>query len=218
MKINPYSCEQSCKGKDFSMSTNLIVITGGPGAGKTAVLEFVRKVFCEHIAILPEAATILFGGGFWRLDSASAKRAEQRAIYHIQSEMQNLVLAEKKWTVGLCDRGTLDGMAYWPGLKAEYCDELKTNVNSEYAKYKAVVHLSSPSLEGGYNHQNPLRIESAEEAFKIDQQIHEVWKGHPNYQRIESTENFIEKVHRATQMIQDFLPQSCRKHLAGLLK
>lgn len=33
-----------------------VVLTGGPGAGKTAVLELIRRSFCEHVKVLPEAA------------------------------------------------------------------------------------------------------------------------------------------------------------------
>ena len=43
-----------------------IVLTGGPGAGKTAVLELVRLYFCRHVHVLPEAAGIVFSGGFPR--------------------------------------------------------------------------------------------------------------------------------------------------------
>jgi hypothetical protein len=43
-----------------------VVLTGGPGAGKTAVLELARQYFCKHVLVLPEAAGILFGGGFPR--------------------------------------------------------------------------------------------------------------------------------------------------------
>jgi hypothetical protein len=32
-----------------------VVITGGPGAGKTAVLALTRQPFCEHVKVLPEA-------------------------------------------------------------------------------------------------------------------------------------------------------------------
>lgn len=39
-----------------------VVLTGGPGAGKTAVLELIRLFFCEHVKTLPEAAGIVFGG------------------------------------------------------------------------------------------------------------------------------------------------------------
>ena len=34
--------------------TKRVVLTGGPGAGKTAVLEFMRLAFCRHVVILPE--------------------------------------------------------------------------------------------------------------------------------------------------------------------
>ena len=43
-----------------------IVLTGGPGAGKTAVLEMIRQSFFSHVTVLPEAASIKFGGGFPR--------------------------------------------------------------------------------------------------------------------------------------------------------
>ena len=58
-----------------------MVITGGPGAGKTALLEVVRHHFCSHVAVLGESASILFGGGFPRRQSAPSRKAAQRAIY-----------------------------------------------------------------------------------------------------------------------------------------
>jgi adenylate kinase len=32
-----------------------VVLTGGPGAGKTALLELIRQSFCSHVKVLPEA-------------------------------------------------------------------------------------------------------------------------------------------------------------------
>ena len=40
-----------------------VVLTGGPGAGKTALLELIRQSFCSHVKVLPEAASVVFGGG-----------------------------------------------------------------------------------------------------------------------------------------------------------
>ncbi len=213
MKPQLYSCEKTCNAHPSQQPAKLIVITGGPGAGKTAVLEIMRKILCQHVTILPEAASVIFSGGFWRLDSGAAKKAAQRAIYHIQTEMQNLVLTENLWTIGLCDRGTLDGLAYWPDEQSNFFTELNTSLTTEYAKYAAVIHLSTPSLRGGYNHQNPMRIETAEEAANIDQKIHLVWKNHPHYMRIESSHNFITKVYRTYLAIQKFLPECCKQQL-----
>ena len=41
-----------------------VVVTGGPGAGKTALLELIRQALCQHVRILPESAGVVFGGGF----------------------------------------------------------------------------------------------------------------------------------------------------------
>ena len=184
-----------------TVKTNLIVLTGGPGAGKTAILEMAKKTICEDIAFLPEAASIVFGGGFWRLPSISAKKCAQTAIYHIQAEMEKMVIAETKWHIGICDRGSLDGLAYWPLNDDSFWDMNQSTLTKEYAKYCAVIHLRTPSEYFGYNHQNPLRTENATEAKKIDDRIFQVWKNHPEYNVIESSEDFITKAQKAMTLI-----------------
>ncbi len=212
MTGNTYSCERACPCQDIT-PTKFIIITGGPGAGKTATLEFIRKVFCQHVAILPEAASILFGGGYLRLNSISARKSAQRMIFSIQKEMQTLVQEEKKWSVGLCDRGTLDGIAYWPNSEASFFKEVNTSKEKEYSKYAAVIHLNSPTICNGYNHDNPVRIETAEEASIIDRKIADVWKDHPNYHQVTSSSNFMDKIYATTTLIQNMLPECCRNHL-----
>lgn len=67
-----------------------VVLTGGPGAGKTAVLELIRQSFCEHVKVLPEAASVVFGGGFPREDDPECKRAAQRAIFYCNADSASL--------------------------------------------------------------------------------------------------------------------------------
>lgn len=81
----------SCGCQEMHRPQRRIVLTGGPGAGKTAVLELVRQSFCEHMVVLHEAASVVFGGGFPRSDTASHRRAAQRAIFHIQRELEAAV-------------------------------------------------------------------------------------------------------------------------------
>ena len=52
----------------------LVVITGGPGAGKTALLETVRYHFCQHVSVLPESASLIYGGGFLDKDDKTKFR------------------------------------------------------------------------------------------------------------------------------------------------
>ena len=184
-----------------SIPTKLIVITGGPGAGKTAVLEMAKKFMQNQSTILPEAASIVFGGGFWRLPSLSAKTAAQKAIFHVQAQMENLVCEENKWQMALCDRGTLDGLAYWPKNEELFWQMSNTTMEKELSRYHAVIHLRSPSDLFGYNHENPLRIETADQSRTIDDRIADIWKKHPRYQVVLSSESFFTKAQTAIDMI-----------------
>jgi predicted ATPase len=193
------------KEKNMSQTTNSlfkkIVITGGPGAGKTAILEMIKKLNLPSTTILPEAASILFNGGFWRLESATARASAQRAIFHIQTEMETLAEEENKWNFALCDRGTLDGLAYWPFAEELFWSMAHTNLNQELSRYYAVIHLRTPMNNQGYNHQNPLRIENALTAKIIDDKIASIWKGHPLYKSFDSQDNFLMKSQQAIDYI-----------------
>jgi predicted ATPase len=186
-----------------------VVVTGGPGAGKTAVLELARRNLCEHVEVLPESARIIFGGGFPRLGEDAARRAAQRAIWHVQDELETLSMAREDKTMFLCDRGTLDGLAYWPGTWDEFFDELETTHDAELARYSLVLHLRTPGTHNGY-HQDKLRTESAREANLIDARLLEVWAKHPHRHVIEATEDFLAKARRALDVLRDHLPDDCR--------
>lgn len=187
------------------MKTKFVVLTGGPGAGKTAVLEMAKKRFEAETAVLPEAASMIFSGGFWRLPSASAKMAAQRAIYRVQVEMEQLVIDEKRWLRGLCDRGTLDGLAYWPAKESLFWESVESSKKIEFKRYSAVIHMRTPDGDGGYNHQNNLRTETAEQARLIDERIGEIWSNHDNYIQIPNYPNFLEKAVEALQAIHENL-------------
>jgi predicted ATPase len=203
-------CERRCDCKLTTHSTGFVVVTGGPGAGKTAILEMAKKHFCQHIVVLPEAASIVFGGGFWRLNSIEGRAAAQRAIFHIQREMENLIVSDKKWALALCDRGTLDGLAYWPLAEDQFWQAVQSSHQVEMDRYAAVIHLRTPTLHHGYNHQNVLRIETAEEARRIDEKIEAIWSKHPGYVQIPSSKSFIEKARTALVHIRDAIPECCR--------
>lgn len=79
-----------------------IVLTGGPGAGKTATLELIRQSFCEHVQILPESASVVFGGGFPRRDTGESRKAAQRAIFYVQRELEAAAIADNA-AILLCD-------------------------------------------------------------------------------------------------------------------
>ncbi len=186
--------------------TRLVVLTGGPGAGKTAVLEVIRRNFGEQVKVLPEAASILFRGGFPRGADALHRRCAQVAIFHLQRQLERLALEAPDGGLALCDRGTLDGLAYWPDGPEAFWRELGTTWEVERDRYHAVIHLRTPGAGEGYDRSNPVRLEDAAEAARIDEAIHRAWEGHPRRYTVESTADFMDKVVRVLAVVATELP------------
>lgn len=194
--LGPCRCSER-----HSASPSLVVVTGGPGAGKTAVLTTARHLFCRHVAFVPEAAGLVYGGGFPRGDELSERRAAQRAIYHVQVALQELLQEDTSISVALLDRGTVDGVAYWPGSASEYWEAVGTTGAIELARYATVIHLDTPLGEHGYNHANPLRVESVLEAQRINDRIVEAWSSHPRRFIVPCEAGFAVKSARALELL-----------------
>ena len=193
-----------------------LVLTGGPGAGKTALLELIRQSFCTHVKILPEAASVVFGGGFPRENDPACRRAAQRAIYYVQRELEATGDSHNPAIV-LCDRGTVDGLAYWAGPEEDFWSSLETDIHTELRRYDAVIHLRTPPEALGYNHQNPLRIESAATA-EIDARIAVAWAPHSRRFIVESSANFFDKAARALDILRGEMPECCRTHVVPAIR
>jgi predicted ATPase len=188
-----------------------VVLTGGPGAGKTALLELVRHSFCPHVHVLAESAGIVFGGGFPREDEPIPRAAAQRAIFWVQRELE-AIGDTRNPAIVLCDRGTVDGAAYWPGDMGDFWASLGTSRAQELARYDAVIHLRTPEQAQGYNHRNPLRTESAAAAAAIDARILEAWDGHPRRTVVQAEAQFLHKAAHALEVLQAELPACCAAH------
>ena len=133
-------------------------------------------------------------------------RAVQRAIFHVQHELERMHHEERPDATLVCDRGTIDGVAYWPGSDASFYADLRTTREKQLARYDLVIHLRVPTNDGGYNNGNPHRIETVEEARAIDQRIEAVWEGHPRRVFVEATPDFLDKVTRTIAVVRESLP------------
>lgn len=172
-----------------------VVLSGGPAAGKTAVLEIIRRHLTDDVAVVPEAATILFSGGFPRREGPAAKRLVQRAIFDVQraNEAIHEVIAPKKPHV--LDRGSIDGAAYWPGGAAKFFDAMKTTTAREYARYDAVIFLETTAYDiVTWPHDNPYRTETPADARAVDRRLRRIWGRHPRFHFIPHSHDFYEKV------------------------
>lgn len=192
-----------------------IVLTGGPSAGKSAVLELAKLFFCEHVHMLPEAAGIVFGGRFPRNGRVAIRQAAQHAIYHVQRALESTE-RDQDAAVVLCDRGTPDGSAYWLG-EGTLWEAVGSTREAELARYHAVIHLRTPPHAHDYNRDNPLRTETHDEAQAIDVQIAQAWAGHPRYFEVPATDDFLGKAARALTILRDLTPPCCRAQVRPFL-
>jgi hypothetical protein len=72
----------------------------------------------------------------------------------------------EKPAIVLCDRGTVDGNAHWIG-PSDLFSSVGTTLDEQIKRYDAVIHLRTPALGTGYNHQNRYASSTAEEASAI---------------------------------------------------
>ena len=199
---------ETCRCGASAHQPKAIVLTGGPSGGKTRLLETIRESLCPHVGLLPESASIVFGGGFPRSDRPPVLRAAQRTIYHVQDELERMVRDDGALGIVLCDRGTLDGLAYWPDDEDAFFEQLETTREWELRRYAAVLHLRTPAADA-YDMTNPLRIESAREAAALDERIALAWRGHPHRVVIDAAATFEEKLAAALAVVRAELPACC---------
>lgn len=186
-----------------------IVLTGGPGGGKTTAADLFRRELGPRVVIVPEAATILFGGGFPRVEDTDARRAAQTAIFHVQRNLEDTQSAAYPDRVLLCDRGTVDGAAYWPGEPDGFFRAMGTTREVEHQRYDAVVFFETAavggiSIEGG----NPVRTEGLDQARELDQRLRSVWTGHPRFYLVPHSPSFLQKINIGLAILQSIVAQS----------
>lgn len=201
-----------------------IVLTGGPGAGKSAVLETVRRTLCEHVLVLPEAAGVLFRGGFPRRKDRESVRAAQRAIFHVQRELEAVGDVPRPAVV-LCDRGTVDVLAYWPGPAEDFWAATRTGLDAELHRYELVLHLRTPGpviepgdAAAGAEGVDPVPLEAAVAAAVIDARVEQVWRPHPRRVLIESRGDFLADVRSVIAILLAEMPACCTRHLEASLE
>lgn len=177
-----------------------IAVTGGPSGGKTTLIETLKKEFGNKISIVPEAASILYSGGFPRKKNETSKKHTQRAIYFTQKELELLIQNESPEALIVCDRGSLDSIAYWPAQEGDFLDNISSTKEDELKRYDWVIHLDTADFDD-YDTSNPIRTETYEEAITLNEKIKMAWNGHQQRIIITSNDDFLMKMTKSIQVI-----------------
>lgn len=184
----------------------IIALTGGPAAGKTSTVEVLYRGYADQFCIVPEAASVLFHGGFPRDLGDEHRRCQQRAIYHVQKELENLGKLDPLKRHLICDRGSLDTLAYWPGTKESFFESVGSTIEKEIARYDWVIHLDT--VPGAEYEMTTLRTETNAEALALNEKIKEAWARHPRRLIVEDSREFIIKMNITIQAIELILKGS----------
>ena len=183
-----------------------IVLTGGPGRARprcsssSASRCAPRRRCCRS----PPGSC----RGWFRAAGCRRSARRQRAIFHVQRELEAATIAGTS-AIALCDRATVDGMAYGPGPTS--CGPPSAPASTaELARYHAVIHLRTRrSTAATTTTTAPDR--DAAEAAAIDERIAEAWARHPRRYEVASAADFLTKAARAVELLRAELPACCTR-------
>ena len=186
----------------------VIVVTGGPGGGKTTALDLFQRELKTAVKIVPEAATMLFGHGLDREARNDHTRILQRSIYRMQISLEEIFRDFYTGRLLICDRGTLDGLAYWPDNEESYFQSLDTTFEAEAARYGAVIFFQTAAIHGeDVKSNNPYRTEDSRTAVSLDEKLQRVWGRHPSFHFIPTELSFVAKINNGLQAIARVMEQ-----------
>jgi predicted ATPase len=182
-----------------------VVLTGGPGAGKTVISRRLAAESPDRFVLVPEAATQVYDALRTRWDrlSLDGRHDVQRRIYRLQVEQEERLAAAHAGKTLLLDRGTIDGAAYWPGGAEDYWRDLGTTHNAELARYDRVVWMQTCAAVGAYDGDasNSCRFEDADAAIASGNLLAMLWSHHPRLIKVDAYADLDEKVRAVRKLL-----------------
>lgn len=212
-----------------------IVLTGGPGSGKTTVINSIIKIFSSlgvKVIVVPETATEIITSGIKPFGEDPVDMLDfQELVLRQQLNKEKLIDdAVKMYTnkypdkdlLIIYDRGIIDNKSYI--TDEEFMDVLKkiTNKNN-YSEllnnYDLVIGLVG--AKEFYTLENNLaRSESPDYALKLGEKTLKSWVGHPKLKIVGPKEHMEDKINEVANYINELLDKrnvkNQRKYLVDL--
>jgi len=179
----------------FEPKIYLICLTGGPCAGKSTSLNFLReKLQGRYIVFtLPEIATMTITSGVTIIPSEFTPETHKvftEGIMRMQMQTEDyfkdIASIQKKDVIIFSDRGIMDNTAYCtPEVEQKIYDSTGwTKSTIRDSRYDLVIHMvtAADGAEKFYTlENNQARSETPEVAKWLDKKTQAVWNGHPNH-------------------------------------
>ena len=189
------------------MKRPVIALTGGPGGGKSTLIEDLRRdpAWTGRFVTLPE--TVHYAR-FARI--SPQEKLFQRVMVNLQMALEDgldRALGPADPRPIICHRGSLDPLAFWRQRgwsKGAFFEFTETCLQDHYGRYSAVIHLVTAADGAPQQYTRwpeAHRPESAEEAIRLDRWLQEAWGDHPRYYILDNKDRDWEAKSREARRI-----------------
>ena len=207
------------------MEIKKIVLTGGPGGGKTTALSRICERFSRlgwSVKVVSETASDFISGGYkpqlflhsneaWETFEAEICASQIRKECCREALSRNLQDVDKVLIV--CDRGLLDNQAYMTEEQFQHVVARFPEWKQHVSTYDAVFHIvtAADGAEQYYTKKGKdgqeVRDEDIKAARELDLKLQRAWSWHPHYRitRNEEGVTFKQKVDKVISQIAEFL-------------
>ncbi len=172
-----------------------LVITGQPKSGKTTLSHILECEFGRQIALAEDPIDMLRTVHFPMAKSSHEKKIHQKAHYFLQIELEEILSEKFPDRLMICDHGTIDCLASWPGTAESFFSDVGSTLKEELARYDWVIQVADP--EPG------SRGKAAAGLSQLDPQ--QYWKRHAHIFTIPVSLGFSAQVSMAASIVKEIL-------------
>lgn len=208
-----------------------IVLTGGPGSGKTTVLNSIVNMYTSlgvKVVVVSETATEIINSGIKPFGDDKIEMLDfQKLVLSLQLSKEKIYdeairmyqkVHPNEDILIIYDRGSIDNKAY---ITDEEFDTVMQSVcDADYStilnKYDLIIDLVG-SKKFYTLENNKARSESADVALTLGEKTLKSWVGHPKVKIVGPKENMNDKVSEVVSYINELLSKKNQKKQAKYL-
>lgn len=195
-----------------------IVLTGGPGSGKTTVIESIKKNYGGRYKVIvsDETASHLMSMGLRPFGENPIPLLNfQELVLREQLSKEEIIDKALKFlpeedVIIIYDRGLIDNIAY---ISEEEFEQLLKRLDKKYTinefldRYDLILNLVSRS-DFYTTENNPERIEKVDEAITLGKKTLHAWMGHKNLKIIAPKDDINDKIKEVLNSINIVLEEA----------